>query len=80
MSTESSSSGGIGLAGCVFLIFLVLKLAEVGAIAQWSWWWVTSPLWLPAAVILPIVGCIALWVTVFDWLDRRRKMREMTDD
>jgi hypothetical protein len=27
-----------------FLIFLVLKLTEV---IDWSWWWITAPLWLP---------------------------------
>tara|TARA_R110000772_G_scaffold17946_3_gene49932 strand:+ start:101078 stop:101275 length:198 start_codon:yes stop_codon:yes gene_type:complete len=27
----------------IFLIFLVLKLTHV---IDWSWWWVTSPLWI----------------------------------
>lgn len=36
----------------LFLLFLGLKLGEV---IDWSWWWVTSPLWLPAAI-----GVIAL--------------------
>lgn len=26
----------------LFLIFLVLKLCSV---IDWSWWWVTAPLW-----------------------------------
>jgi len=26
----------------VFLIFMVLKLCHV---IDWSWWWVTAPLW-----------------------------------
>ena len=26
----------------LFLVFLVLKLA---AVIDWSWWWVTAPLW-----------------------------------
>jgi small Trp-rich protein len=29
----------------VFLVFLVLKLAAIGPVAGWSWWWITSPLW-----------------------------------
>lgn len=44
----------IGIGGFVFLIFLVLKLAEIGVVAAWSWWWVTSPLWIG----------IALWAAV----------------
>ena len=40
----------IGFFGLLFVIFLILKLAEVGAVRDWSWWWVTSPLWLPFVV------------------------------
>lgn len=25
------------------LVFLVLKYAEIGVVATWSWWWVLSP-------------------------------------
>lgn len=28
-----------------FFLFLGLKLAEVGTVASWSWWWVTAPIW-----------------------------------
>ncbi len=36
----------------VFLILLVLKLAGIGTVAAWSWWWVTLPLWAPFAVFV----------------------------
>jgi len=61
MSKEKSSSGGIGFLGILFLIFLTLKLAGIGVVANWSWWWVTAPLWMPlalAAVILVVYGII----------------------
>ena len=32
-----------GIFGLLFLIFLVLKLTGV---IDWSWWWVTAPLWI----------------------------------
>ena len=41
--------------GLLFIIFLVLKLAEVTAIANWSWWAVFAPL-IAQAVIGFIVG------------------------
>lgn len=47
-----------GLGTIVFLIFLVLKLANVGDVANWSWWWVTSPLWI-AGILWVIVVVIA---------------------
>ena len=42
----------------LFIVFLVLKLT--GNI-DWSWWWVTSPLWVP---IVLAVGFVALIVIV----------------
>jgi hypothetical protein len=52
MASKSSSSSGIGLTGVLFVVFLVLKLT--GNI-DWSWWWVTSPLWIPVVFLLCIV-------------------------
>ena len=53
MNRESGTSvgGGITLSGLVFIVFLVLKLCNV---INWSWWWVTAPLWIPVAAFLAI--------------------------
>jgi hypothetical protein len=53
MSNEKTTSGGYGLFGVMFLLFLGLKLTDA---IDWSWWWVTAPLWIPFA----IVGCLLL--------------------
>ena len=61
MEKKKATSNGLGLGTLLFLIFLTLKLAEVGQVANWSWWWVTSPLWIPlllGVAILSIVGII----------------------
>ena len=42
----------------LFVVFLTLKLT--GNI-DWSWWWVTSPLWLPLAIL---IGFVTLIITV----------------
>lgn len=44
---KSAGSGGIGLPMLLFIIFLILKLTNV---IDWSWWWVTAPLWISAAL------------------------------
>ena len=49
---ESVNNGGIGIGTILFLIFLVLKLTNY---IDWSWWWVTAPLWIPVAIILGIL-------------------------
>lgn len=41
----------------MFLLFLGLKLAQVGMVADWSWWWVTSPMWI-TFLVLVIKGII----------------------
>lgn len=79
MSKGTTSSGGIGICGVLVLIFLTLKLAEVGTVAAWSWWWVFSPLWLPLAIAIPI-GLFALAVvSVHEWYSNRY-MRRMMDE
>lgn len=51
MSKDSSSSG-IGLAGILGIVFIVLKLCGV---ISWSWLWVTSPFWIPLCLMLIVV-------------------------
>ena len=42
---------GLNFTNALFLVFLVLKLTHV---IEWSWWWVTAPLWGPLALIAAI--------------------------
>ncbi len=60
------TSGGISFTSLLFIVFLVLKLG-VGntVIINWSWWWVTCPLWLPAAVGISIFLIVILFLIVF---------------
>ena len=64
MAKENTSSGmGIGM--ILFIVFLVLKLT--GTI-NWSWWWVTSPLWITLAlggIIIGVIGVIAIIIERF---------------
>lgn len=52
----------VGIFGLTFIVFLILKLAEVGQVADWSWWAVFAPLIIGAvwtafwAIVLAIVG------------------------
>ena len=57
MSNNSNSSNGIGLGSIVFIVFLILKL--VGVI-DWSWWWVTSPIWISAILSIIILAVLNL--------------------
>lgn len=39
----------IGFGGILFVVFLILKLTGY---IDWSWWWVTAPLWIPFAIVI----------------------------
>lgn len=61
MASKSTSSSGIGLTGVLFVVFLVLKLT--GNI-DWSWWWVTSPIWIPFLLLLSISIISLFFLTI----------------
>lgn len=41
----------IGFVGLIQIILITLKLADIGAVATWSWLWVLSPLWVPTLIV-----------------------------
>lgn len=78
-SVNVSVSAG-SLPVLVFIVFLVLKLATIDPVAAWSWWWVTSPLWIPLALAVTAItvfivggalGTLILAAIVFfvEWWD-----------
>ncbi len=66
MSSSSSSSSGIGFAGLLTVAFIVLKLCDV---INWSWWWILSPLWISAILVVAILILLGLGFILF-----RRKL------
>lgn len=57
----SKNRCGPGLCGWMFLIFMTLKL--VGVI-NWSWWWVTAPLWIPFSIVFIVLMFVLIVVSV----------------
>lgn len=48
-----------GLPMTLFIVFVILKLCKV---ITWSWWWVTSPLWIMGLII---VAAMVLYIVAF---------------
>jgi hypothetical protein len=69
---EQQTNEGLGLGGIIFLVFLTLKLAEIGPVQYWSWWWVTSPLWIPLIIVI----LIAIGVGAVEYHHYNRKKRK----
>lgn len=51
---DKSKTASFPLMGILGLIFVTLKLAGIGVVATWSWFWVLSPFWIPFAIIASI--------------------------
>jgi len=56
-SNSTTTSGGIGFSGLLTVAFVVLKLCHV---IDWSWWWVFSPLWISAVLVLVLLVIMAI--------------------
>ena len=60
----TASVKGVGFSGLLFIALLVLKLTHV---IDWSWWWITAPLW--GGVVLFILF-IVIWLLIIGFLDK----------
>ena len=55
MSNKTSVKFSFPFLSMLALVFITLKLAEIGVVATWSWWLVLMPIWLPIAFVLLLV-------------------------
>lgn len=46
---KTEVSGGTGFLGLLTVLFVGLKLT---GFIDWSWWWVTAPIWAPITVLI----------------------------
>lgn len=54
---KSQPVESIGFSGLLTMAFIVLKLTGY---IDWSWWWVTIPIWGPVALMLAMG--LMLWI------------------
>ncbi len=70
MSENDSRGGGLGLSTIVFIVFLTLKLCKIGVVASWSWWWITSPLWIPIMIMLGLIFIVIILSSIVKIFDK----------
>jgi hypothetical protein len=64
----ANSSNSLSLSLIICVVFLTLKLSGV---IDWSWWWVISPLWLPFALVLLVIGIISIFALIAVLINNR---------
>ncbi len=57
MSESRSGSSSFGFGTVLFLIFMTLKLCGV---IDWSWWWVTAPIWIPFSLVVVMLSLLGV--------------------
>lgn len=48
-------------------LLLGLKLAEVGDVASWSWWWVLGPMWIPFVITTLFLAGYLIYKALGEW-------------
>ena len=66
---SSGSSSGISFSGLLFIVFLVLKLTNI---IDWSWWWITAPLWGWLAMVVVGVSWYFIYKGIKKLLHRKK--------
>lgn len=69
---NQQSTTYISFPSLLFLAFLILKLCGV---IDWSWWWITVPLWGGFA-ILAVIGIIAVLWFITKSIKRKLKRKK----
>ena len=69
MENNNYGYNGVSFSSILFLVFLVLKLTNV---IDWSWWWVTAPLWIPAIIFLCFVGGLYAFYQILKYYNKNK--------
>ena len=62
----------IELAGLPMILFIVFLVLQLCGVISWSWWWVTSPLWIMA---LFVIGVMMLYFIVAFLMELRKHIK-----
>ena len=62
-NNKNTTNGSLGFLSILTLMLIFLKLAEIGEVATWSWYWVLSPVWIPIVLSFSVIVVIyiVLW-------------------
>lgn len=62
--------GGMSLVSVLTLIFVVLKVLDIGEVGKWSWWWVFSPIWISFLIGVGFIVFAGLFYLILSLLSK----------
>jgi hypothetical protein len=69
-----TQGGGLSAVSVLTIAFVVLKLCGVIA---WSWWWVLSPVWIPAAGVVIVAALLTAGMCIAAAVEARQRARRL---
>ena len=69
MENNDYRYNGVSFSSILFLVFLVLKLTNV---IDWSWWWVTAPLWIPIIIFFVVVSGVYAFYKILGYYSKNK--------
>ena len=66
---NNNGGGGVGFVGLLTIVFIVLKLLNV---IEWSWWWVLSPVWISASLVIATVLIVLIVAYILGCIEEYR--------
>lgn len=77
MEKTVNVTSGLSLQSLGFVLFLVFMILKLVGVIDWSWFYVTLPLWIPTAFYIFVVVVILIVCVIIDKVEdkqiRRRK-------
>ena len=68
-------ANGFSLGSLGFILFLVFMILKLTGVIDWSWFYVTLPLWIPAALYTFIVAVLLIITVIAGKIEERRDRR-----
>lgn len=75
MEKTVNVASGFSLQSLGFILFLVFMILKLAGVIDWSWFYITLPLWIPVAFYTLVVAII-LTITIIINKVEERKVRK----
>lgn len=72
MEKTINVASGFSLQSLGFILFIVFMILKLVGVIDWSWFYVTLPLWIPTAFYVTVVTIILIVAVIAQKVEDRR--------